>query len=161
MNPNAIADYAGQVIATAVLGSGNPGIPGLSSTVSMAVAGLFSAIGADVATQAGNAVVTLLTQTGVPTTLATIIVNGFAKGFGQPLTVDASNSRCARSGSRDDGFRIRVRCCLLLPFRPGGHVHHTQLIAGLAGDSAVQAEVALRVGDLVASASVVGRWGRR
>ena len=80
-NPNAIANYLGQTVAGAVLGSDNPGTAALAATIGTAAAGLISAIGDVVAGQAGDALVTLLQQPAldeqpaVATTLAGVIVN--------------------------------------------------------------------------------------
>ncbi|MCB1292302.1 MAG: IPT/TIG domain-containing protein, partial [Mycobacterium sp.] len=80
---NAVADYLGQLGATALLGDGSPYSPALGDTISGAVTGLFTNIGTPVATDAGNALVTLLNwappllgQQDVPTVLSNTVVNG-------------------------------------------------------------------------------------
>ena len=67
VNPNALADFAGQLVATAVLGADNPGVAALSAVISADVSTLFAAVGGEVATLAGNAIITLLNQAGSPT----------------------------------------------------------------------------------------------
>ena len=80
--PNAIANFLGWQAALKLLGDGSLSVPGLSDTISTALATLFSSIGGEVASQAGNALVNLLEQPAVPPILATDTVNGFVKFLG-------------------------------------------------------------------------------
>lgn len=150
VNPNAIADYAGELIATAVLGADNPGIPALGATVSTAFQNLFTAIGGDVGTQLGAALVTLLNQPGVGNILATNMVNTVLTTLGGTAAFPTPGSLGPAVGATVTSF---VNDLFDIPAVPAGlGTFVTQLIAGIANDSAVQAKIAEEVGAMVTAA---------
>ncbi len=72
----AIADYLGTTAADLVLGPDTPGTSVLAATIGTAVQNLFTSIGPNLATDSGNALVTLLGQPNVGTSLSEFTVNG-------------------------------------------------------------------------------------
>ena len=150
VNPNAVADYAGELIATAVLGADDPGIPALGATLSTAFTNLFTAIGGDVGTQLGAAFVTLLNQTGVGNILATNMVNTVLTTLGGTAAFPTPGSLGPAVGATVTSFVTDLFGISAVPTALGDFV--TQLIAGIANDSAVQAKIAEEVGTMVTSA---------
>jgi hypothetical protein len=150
VNPNALADYVGQLVATAVLGAGNPGIPALTTTVSTATSTLLTAIGGTVSNQVGAAFVTFLSQSGVAGSLANTMVNIFVTGLGGTAPFPPGASLGSAAGVAVSSFVTSLLSTSAVPTAVGTFV--TQLIDGIAGDSAVQVGIGQQVATMVTAA---------
>ena len=144
-SPTAVADYVGQIGATAVLGAGSPDTSALSSTIGGAVSGLFSAVGNTVATQAGTAFEFLLSegsvggQPPVGTTLATWMTNGFVKYLGgdpQSGPVALLPTLAPAAGVAVTGFVNSLLATPSVPPALGAFIN--QLIPGMLANPGVQ-----------------------
>ena len=161
VNPNAIADYAGQALAAAVLGADNPNTAALATTISSALTNLLSAIGGTVATQAGNAVVTLLNQPGVGTALATAAVNGIVTALGgtAPFAIHDSLAQqlAPAAGTTVTSFINGLFSTPAVPAALG--VFLNQLVPGMLGNPGVQDLVGQLAG-MAVTAAIGGDLGQ-
>lgn len=107
VNPDAVADYVGVAIATTLLGADNPNIASLGGTIGDSISGLFSSIGDDIATQAGDAFITLLQQPGVDGDLATTLVNEVVVTLGGAVPFPIHDSLLRNSRPRP-ALRSRI-----------------------------------------------------
>lgn len=161
VNPDAVADYAGQALAAAVLGADNPNTAALATTISSALTNLLSAIGGTVATQAGNAVVTLLNQPGVGTALATAAVNGIVTALGgtAPFAIHDSLAQqlAPAAGATVTSFVNAVFSTPAVPAALGTFLN--QLIPGMLGNPGVQ-ELVGQLAGMAVSAAIGGDLGQ-
>ena len=79
-----LATYAGELIATTLLGAGNPGIPAVAALVSDDVAYLLAGIADPLSTLVGTTYTQFMLYPGVNTFLATTAVNTILSALGQP-----------------------------------------------------------------------------
>jgi len=80
----ALATYAGELIATALLGEGNPGIPEVAAVASADVAYLLAGISNPLSTLIGTTYQQFMLYPGVGTYLATTAMNTLLAALGQP-----------------------------------------------------------------------------
>ena len=155
---NAVSSYLGQTAADLVLGPDNPGSAALAATIGTAAQGLFASIGDIVATEAGNALGTLINTPGanVPTTLADFTVNtlfNFLQGPDGPKPPPFPLPPLGEALANPAGAAVAGLVNALFNAQNAGPVTAglssfvAQVIPGVLGNVGVQA----LIGDLIAS----------
>jgi hypothetical protein len=157
VSTTAVADYLGQLAAGKLLDPNNPNNAALSATIGGAVAGLFNSIGGVIATQAGNAFVTLLKQPAmdgqpaVASTLANDFVNQFVTFLGGTAPFAFQDgllpSLAPAAGVAVTGL---VNSLLTTPSVTAGLGQFiTEVVPGILGNPGIQDEIGTGVSGLV------------